>query len=78
MKKIIIKSEFEWLIKRYMVKAHIRSLAELAKETGIQYRTLQNRILNPKLLRLFEIQALDCVLEFSDEDRIRIMRGEVA
>ena len=71
------KNAVYWLFKSYMVKAHITSLRELAKETGIHERTLENHIKNPELLRVFELIELDRVLDISDEDMVRLSRGKV-
>ena len=67
----------KWLIKRYMVEAHIESLSELAKAAGIARRTLYDRIDDPGTFRLFEIMALDKILHFSDEDLTKLARGQV-
>lgn len=67
----------KWLFQSYMVKAHIRSFRELAKETGIEYRTLLNHLDNAQYFRVCELVALDEVLKFSDEDMMRILRGRV-
>ena len=65
----------KWLFQSYMVKAHIPSFRALAKETGIEYRTLIRHVENTQLFRVFELAALDEVLRFSDEDMVRILRG---
>ena len=58
----------KWLIKRYMIDAHIESLVELSKRTGIAKRTLYDRI--------HELNALDEILHFSEEDIIKLIRGQ--
>ena len=65
----------KWLIKRYMIDAHIESLAELSKRTGIAKRTLYDRIHEPTTIKLFELKALDNILHFSDEDLVKLARG---
>lgn len=67
----------KWLIKKYMIMAHINSLSELSKMTGIQYQTLQNHLKQVSSFRLFEIRMLDDVLHFSDDDMLKIIRGGV-
>lgn len=67
----------KWLIKKYMVMQHIDSLAELSKLTGIARRTLYDRIADPKTIRLYELEAIDKVLHFDDEDLIQLTKGNV-
>ena len=67
----------KWLIKKYMIIAHINSLSELSRMTGIQYQTLQNHLKQVSSFRLFEIRMLDDVLHFSDDDMLKIIRGGV-
>ncbi len=67
----------KWLIKRYMVDAHIESLGELSKRTGIAKRTLYDRIHEPTTLKLFELKALDSILHFKEEDLIQLIRGQL-
>lgn len=66
----------EWLLREYMTKRHIRSMSELAKLTGIEYRTLLNHIADVSKFRIFEIKALDDVLGFNDTDLLRFLREE--
>ncbi len=66
----------KWLIKRYMIDAHIESLVELSKRTGIAKRTLYDRIHDQSTLKLFELNALDEILHFSEEDIIKLIRGQ--
>ena len=63
-----------WMIQEYMVKKRIRSLSELSRETGIEYRTLLNHINDVGKFRVFEIAALDEVLGFDNEDLLKILR----
>ena len=67
----------KWLLKRYMVEQHIDTLAELARMVGMTRKMLYDRIANPNTLRLYEIMALDKVLKFSDEDLIRLAKGDI-
>lgn len=66
----------KWMLKRYMVERHIETLGQLADTTGIARRTLYDRINNPRTIKLYELAALDKVLHFTDEDLVRITRGE--
>lgn len=67
----------KWLLKRYMVEQQIDSFSALCRRTGIAKRTLYDRISEPSTLRIFELKALDEVLHFSDEDMIKLAKGEV-
>lgn len=67
----------KWLIKRYMARAQIESLQELAKATGIKRRHLTDLINDPRKIRVFEIIALNDVLQFSDEDLMKLARGQI-
>ena len=67
----------KWLIKSYMVKAHINSVMELSAATGITRRHLYDILKDPYRLKVFEIKALDEVLHFSEQDLLRLVRGEV-
>lgn len=67
----------KWLLKRYMVEQHIDSFSALCRITGIAKRTLYDRIEEPNTMRIYELHALDEALHFSDEDMIRLTRGQV-
>ena len=67
----------KWLIKKYMAEQHIDSLDELSKATGIARRTLFYRIADPRTFKVFELEALDKVLHFADEDIVKLARGKV-
>ena len=67
----------EWLLKKYMVKNQIRSFTDLAKATGIKRCRLYKRINEPKTILIFELEALDSVLHFEDEDLVKLIRGEI-
>ena len=66
----------KWLFKRYMIERHIENLKELSELTGIKYRTLLDRMEKPQTLRVYEIEALNKILMFRDEDVLAVMRGE--
>ena len=72
-----MEERFKWIVKSYMCISRIPSVKELAKMTGINYQTLKDRLNNPQNLRLFELQALDKVLRFTDDDLNALVR-EVA
>lgn len=73
-----MEDDFKWIIKHYMAENRIPSVKELARETGINYLTLQDRMKCPQNMRLFELQALDKVLKFTDEDLNALVRGMAA
>ena len=70
-----MEERFKWIVKRYMSIKRISSVKELSRRTGINYLTLQDRLKYPKNLRLFELQALDEVLKFTDSDLNALVRG---
>lgn len=73
-----MEERFKWIVKSYMSINRISSVKELSRRTGINYLTLQDRLKYPKNLRLFELQALDEVLKFTDSDLNALVRGGVA
>lgn len=73
-----MEERFKWIVKRYMSINRISSVKELSRRTGINYLTLQDRLKYPKNLRLFELQALDDVLKFTDSDLNALVRGVAA
>lgn len=70
------QSKTKWMLEGYMHRAHIESFPELAKESGIEYRNLMNRIKSPGQFRLYEIQALDEILKFEERDLMSLIKGE--
>lgn len=62
----------KWLLKEYMTRKHIASFRELAKLTGIEYRTLMNHIADTSLFRISELKEIANVLGLKDEDVIKI------
>lgn len=73
-----MEERFKWIVKSYMSINRISSVKELSRRTGINYLTLQDRLKYPKNLRLFELQALDEVLKFTDSDLNALVRGIAA
>ena len=73
-----MEERFKWIVKSYMSINRISSVKELSRRTGINYLTLQDRLKYPKNLRLFELQALDEVLKFTDSDLNALVRGGAA
>ena len=73
-----MEERFKWIVKSYMSINRISSVKELSRRTGINYLTLQDRLKYPKNLRLFELQALDEVLKFTDSDLNALVRGAAA
>lgn len=66
----------KWLLKRYMLNQQIETFSELSRMSGIAKRTLYDRIQEPKTFRIFELEALDKVLHFSEEDLAKLARGQ--
>ena len=64
----------EWIIRRYMVEAKIKSIVELADMTGITRRHLYDMLKDPHRVKISEIKMLDKVLHFTDEDLLRLVR----
>ena len=75
MSKSNVSNSIRWMLSGYLVQNHIESFRELAKMTGIKYKTLLEHIASPELFRMYEIAALDKVLIFSDEDLLILVRG---
>lgn len=73
-----MEERFKWIVKSYMSENRISSVKELSRRTGINYLTLQDRLKCPQNLRLFELQALDQVLKFTNEDLNALVRGMAA
>jgi hypothetical protein len=70
-----MKNEVRKLINKYLVERDMeRGLKQLSEETGIKYLRLQEHIKHPEQFRLFELQAIDDVLNFSVEDLAFLIR----
>lgn len=67
----------KWLLRGYMAANHIETYNELAQRTGIKLRTLKRRISEPSTLLLYELRALDEVLHFNDEDKLKLFSGNI-
>ena len=67
-----------WLIKRYLADNHIDSISQLSKMTGINLRTLMRRLDNPETLLMYEFRSLDEVLHFTEEDKLKIISGDIS
>lgn len=67
----------KWLIREYMARHHIEGYLELSRLTGIKLTTLKDRLKNPQNIKGFELIALNEVLEFSDEDLLKLIRGTI-
>ena len=70
------KKKKKKMLKLYMTLADIDNFTQLAKETGIDYQRLNRRKADPHSFTVFELNALDDVLHFSDEDLLKLIRGE--
>lgn len=69
------KDKLKWIIKSYMCLNRINSWKELARLSGIKYTTLKEHLDNPGKLRLFELQILDELLKFDEQDLLELVRG---
>lgn len=78
MSKSNVNSSIKWMLSGYLVTHHIESFNELAKMTGIKYKTLLEHIAAPENFRMYEITALDRILSFKDEDLLILVRGASA
>ena len=67
----------ENLFQMYMAINNIASIQELSKKTKIEYTRLRKRIHDPQQLRLFELQSLNDALSFSDEDMLKLSKGDI-
>lgn len=67
----------ENLFQMYMAINNIASIQELSKKTKIEYTRLRKRIHDPQQLRLFELQSLNDALSFTDEDMLKLSRGDI-
>lgn len=67
----------KWLIELYKAKQHIKTQRELAELLGWNTVNLNNKIKNPRTLKLYELESLDSVLHFDDADIIKLVRGKV-
>lgn len=68
-------SSIRWMLTGYLVQNRIESFRELAKMTGIKYKTLLEHIASPENFRMYEVKALDKILNFRDEDLLILVRG---
>ena len=67
----------ENLFQMYMAMNNIASIQELSRKTKIEYTRLRKRIHDPQSLRLFELQSLNDALSFSDEDMLKLSKGDI-
>lgn len=68
-------SSIRWMLSSYLVQNRIESFRDLAKMTGIKYKTLLEHIASPENFRMYEVKALDKILNFRDEDLLILVRG---
>ena len=64
-----------WIFKKYMLQVQIESFVELARESGLEYRTMMNHIEEPGHFRIYELRALDEILHFDAADLIYLIKG---
>lgn len=67
----------KWLLKKYMIQLHIKSFGDVADAVGMTRRKLYDRMDDPSTLKLYEIQALNRLMHFSDEDLLSLLKGEI-
>jgi len=67
----------ENLFQMYMAINNIASIQELSRKTKIEYTRLRKRIHDPQQLRLFELQSLNDALSFTDEDMLKLSKGDI-
>ena len=58
-----------------MIDCDIDSFIELSKRTGIDYQRLRRRLEDPHSFTVYELLALNDILNFSDEDLLKLIRG---
>ena len=68
------KNPIKKLLKRYMLDCDIDTFKDLAKDVGMDYQTLRDRLVRPELFRAYEIRALNETLHFSDEDLLNLIK----
>lgn len=71
-----MSSPIRKIINKYIAEYDIGSITNLSKITGLNRQTLYERINNPTTFRIYEIRALDDELHFSDEDMLKLIKGE--
>lgn len=70
-----MKQSAKTIIRTNRERSGIRSDSELARMTGIKYRTLLRRMDDPGSMLLCELRALAKKTRMSDEDLLEIVRG---
>lgn len=74
---VATKTPTKKMFRRYMIEADIDSFLELAKISGMEYQTLNVRLKSPETFRIYEIQILNKLLHFTEEDLLQLIKGEV-
>lgn len=70
-----MKQSAKTIIRTNRERSGIRSDSELARVTGIKYRTLLRRMEDPGSMLLCELRVLAKKTRMSDEDLLEIVRG---
>lgn len=70
-----MKQSAKTIIRTNRERSGIRSDSELARVTGIKYRTLLRRMDDPGSMLLCELRVLAKKTRMSDEDLLEIVRG---
>ena len=69
------RSNAKTIIRSNRERSGIRSDSELARVTGIEYRTLLRRMDDPGSLRLFELWAIVKKTKMADDDLLMLVKG---
>lgn len=70
-----MKQSAKTIIRTNRERSGIRSDSELARVTGIKYRTLLRRMEDPGSMLLCEIRALVKKTHMGDEDLLALIKG---
>lgn len=70
-----MKQSAKTIIRSNRERSGIRSDTELARVTGIKYRTLLRRMEDPGSMLLCEIRALAKKTHMGDEDLLALIKG---
>ncbi len=70
-----MKQSAKTIIRTNRERSGIRSDSELARVTGIGYRTLLRRMDDPGSMLLYELRVLAKKTHMSDEDLLELVRG---
>lgn len=66
--------EAKWILKKFYPNAHISSDKQLCEDSGVNYCTFRKRMSHPDTLRLYELEALNGVLQMDDEGLLTFIK----